>query len=420
MNTRHTIFTGISSYQWRLFVICFLACAFAGVISTLMPVYLPVVVHDLLGQTQEESLHHIGAYINSIFVFGAAFGGLLAGYVCDRFGRKKAVIISILAYALPALFIVWITGWPAVLVCRFASGMGMGAVLVATTTLLLEEWPSSSRSFFIGIFSVAIPVGILSAGAIDYWVENWRQAFGISVLPLALALGCTRWLQESVAWKNRLTATVAITQNEAASWSGYYRLLFLGATIFGTMLIGLWAIFLWLPSWIQELAQPEMAQQARGMSMILLGGGGIIGGLLTGVLTHMLGLRRSLIVCFLICLLMSLLLFTTHQTISVRLYIELLLLALAFGASQGVLSEFIPSLFPVSIRGRATGISFNAGRILTAIAVLFVGILVKTLGGYGASLLCFSVVFVIGGITTLLSQKQINKAQRHGTYNVEQ
>jgi hypothetical protein len=55
----------ITAYHWLLFAICFLGTAFAGTISTLMSVYLPVAVKDLLGNKNEDELNRISAYINS-------------------------------------------------------------------------------------------------------------------------------------------------------------------------------------------------------------------------------------------------------------------------------------------------------------------------------------------------------------------
>jgi len=75
---------------------------------------------------------------------------------------------------------------------------------------------------------------------------------------------------------------------------------------------------------------------------------------------------------------------------------ETALLALFFGISQGVLSCYIPQLFSTGVRAAATGFCFNIGRIFTGTAVLFVGILVSALGGYGNAIYIFSLVFVLG------------------------
>lgn len=53
-----------------LFAICFLSTAFGGAVSTLMSVYLPVAVKDLLGNKSAEEINHISAYINALFIFG--------------------------------------------------------------------------------------------------------------------------------------------------------------------------------------------------------------------------------------------------------------------------------------------------------------------------------------------------------------
>ncbi len=400
-----TTATGVlTTYHWRLFAVCFLACVFAGLISTLMPVYLPVVMADLARHQSESDQHHWAAFINAVFVFGAATGGLLAGWICDRYGRKKGIVFSILAYAVPALLTAAMNDWIAVFICRFISGWGMGAVLVTTATMLMEEWPASSRSVYMGLLSVAIPVGIFSAGAIDYWISAWRIAFLVSILPLILVVVAIRWVKESESWKEKIYSEEENNDAQTEMWQPYRMKLLAGAVIFGSMLIGLWAIFLWMPSWIQELAAATEAQQARGISMMLLGCGGIAGGICSGWLVRITTIRNSLFMCFVICIIMAGLLFTSHDDISIRLYTEILILALAFGVSQGLLTLYIPALFPVAIRGRATGFCFNAGRLLTAVAVLFVGVLVKVLGGYNGSLLCFSIVFVIGGIATWMTR----------------
>ena len=132
------------------------------------------------------------------------------------------------------------------------------------------------------------------------------------------------------------------------------------------------------------------------MSMMLLGMGGLTGGFFSGWLANALGLRKSMLLCFSACAILSFILFKTNTVIGPIIYAEIAVLALFFGASQGVLSAFIPQLFPVSIRSTATGFCFNIGRLFTATAVLFVGVLVSALGGYSNALFIFSLAFILG------------------------
>ena len=64
---------------------------------------------------------------------------------------------------------------------------------------------------------------------------------------------------------------------------------------------------------------------------------------------------------------------TTNTSFSGIIYIEIAILAFFFGISQGVLSAYIPQLFPTVIRATATGFCFNIGRLFTGSAVLFSG-----------------------------------------------
>lgn len=396
----------ITSYHWLLFAICFLGTVFAGTISTLMSVYLPVAVKDLLGDKNGDEFDTISAYINSIFIVGGALGGFITGIISDKAGRKKGVIFSMVCYGLFTVLTGYMSHWWAVVLCRFFSGFGFGAILVTSTTLMIEEWPQKTRSVFIGILSIAVPVGIFSAGVIDYFIFSWRQAFLVGIIPVAIAILSSWLLRESGQWKHSREVAKSFQKKETIFQNSHRTDLITGSVIFGTMLIGLWAIFLWLPTWIDSLITTGDAQKERGISMMMLGIGGLTGGFFSGWLTNALGLRRSLLICFATCAALSLILFKTNKSFSFIIYPEIVLLALSFGASQGVLSVYIPNLFPTSVRATATGFCFNTGRIFTAVAVLFVGMLVTELGGYSNSLFIFSFVFIIGFIATFFAKQK--------------
>lgn len=394
----------IQPYHWVLFAICLFGTVFAGTISTLMSVYLPVAVEDLLGEKNQNELNNISAYLNAVFIFGGAVGGFIAGYICDSLGRKKAVALSIACYGVFTLLTGYMPNWWAVVICRFISGFGLGGVLVATATIMMEEWPKKTRAIFMGILSIAIPVGIFSAGVIDYFVSSWRQAFLVGIIPVIIAILAMIFLKESEHWfllKNNIS--IKRKKNVNIFAPQFRTDLITGSIIFGTMLIGLWAIFSWLPTWIQTLVLTGDAQKERGLSMMMLGMGGLTGGFLSGWLINAIGLRKSMILCFSVCAVLSFILFKSNHVFSNIIYAEIVVMALFFGASQGVLSVYIPFLFPVNVRGTATGFCFNIGRIFTATAVLFVGVLVVELGGYSNSLFIFSLVFVIGLIATIIS-----------------
>jgi MFS family permease len=395
----------ITGYHWMLFAICFLGTAFAGIISTLMSVYLPVAVKDILGEKNADELNSISAYINAVFIFGGTFGGLISGIISDKAGRKTGVIISIASYGLFTILTGYMPNWWGIVICRFFSGFGYGAILVTGTTIMIEEWPKKSRAIFIGFLSIGIPVGIFSAGVINNFVSSWRQGFLVGFIPVTIAILSIFLLKESEKWKYDQKQVASHKKKEEKLFAANHRYdLLKGSIIFGAMLVGLWAIFSWIPTWIQNLIVVGDGQKERGLSMMMMGMGGLAGGFLSGWLINAVGAKRSMLLCFVVCSVLSFILFKTNSTFSNMILVEIGIISLFFGASQGVLSVYIPNLFPVNIRGTATGFCFNTGRLITAIAVLFIGVLVSTLGGYGNSLFIFSLVFVIGFIATLLSK----------------
>jgi MFS family permease len=359
-----------------------------------------------MGNVPVEKMNEVSAYINSVFIFGWTFGGIVWGLVCDRAGRKKSFILSTICYGLFTLLTGLADNWVWVAVCRFMSGFGVGGVLVATTILISEAWTEKKRAIALGILSISIPVGIFSAGLINYFLPTWRQAFLVGTIPVLIGLIAIFVLQEPPSLK-----TVNIDHGQPKKSNGHFfappyrQNLLIGSVVFGTMLIGLWAIFSWLPTWVQSLSTDTDAQHDRGISMMILGMGGLTGGFISGWIVNAIGLRRTMIACFAVCFLASFALFKLNTSFSGAAYAELAFLALFFGISQGALSVYIPQLFPANVRASATGFCFNVGRLFTATAVFFVGSLVTFFGGYSNAIFSFSFVFVIGLITMLIRNK---------------
>src|SRR5580692_12679065 len=94
-----------------LFAICFVSSLFGGVVSTLMSVYLPVAVRDLLGPVSDKELNDVSAAINSVFIFGWMFGGVIWGLICDRIGRARTVMLSTLFYGMFTVLTAAATSW---------------------------------------------------------------------------------------------------------------------------------------------------------------------------------------------------------------------------------------------------------------------------------------------------------------------
>jgi len=398
-----------------IFIVCFISTMFGGVVTMLMSVYLPVTVKDLLGNVSDEKFNGVSAYINSVFIFGWMFGGFVWGFICDKIGRSKSVILSTLCYGLFTLLTAISPSWLLVSACRFLSGFGIGGVLVTTTILISELWAYKKRAVALGILSVAIPVGFFAAGAINNILNGWRQSFSVGIIPVLLSIVSVFVLKESLGWKEKKGF-----DNEGFSeklfHAEYRSNLFRGSVIFGAMLIGLWAIFSWAPTWVQSLSAVD-AQQQRGFTVMILAAGGLTGSFFSGWIENTIGLRKTMMMCFAVCFTLTFIIFKLTAVVSALTFIELAVLAFFFGISQGALSVYIPLLFPTIIRASATGFCFNIGRLFTGTVVFFIGALVIWLGGYGNAIFIFSFIFIIGFIATFFS-KDIILLKEKGEANV--
>jgi MFS family permease len=388
----------ISASLWFFFIVALLSNILGGNISTLMAVYLPVVVHDLLGNNNNDYINNVSAYINSVYLIGWTLGGFLWGMFSDRIGRVKSFLVSFVLFGLFTLLIGFVSSWEIVVALRFLSGFCVGGLMVVSNIYMTEIWPERTRAIFIGFLSIGFPIGIFSAGMVSYLFESWRAGFMIGFIPATIAA-----LSAIILWNTRNKShpdlIVQTGSNFKAVFNDNHKNLIKGSIIFGSMLIGMWAVFSWLPTWIQSLLQNSDGSKERGIGMMLMGMGGLTGGFVSGWVARIFGLRKSLILCFAGCILLSLIMFGFNRSFSNIIYLEIAVITVFFGISQGLLGTFIPQMFASSIRGTATGFCYNTGRVVTALAVFFVGTMVSIFGGYSNTLLAFSIIFVIGLIT---------------------
>lgn len=387
-------------YRFALFILCFVSGVFGGITSTLVPSYLPEIVKSLAA----DNLDKISALINASFIYGMLTGGIVLGYWSDRAGRKTGLQISTFCIGLFTLLTAFAYSWTWLVALRFMTGIGVGGVLLVATVIVAEVWPSSQKGIALGILSICFPVGIFSAGLITYNIPDWHQAFLTGAVPLLLVVIGHFLVRETTDWQQeKIKATNS--KNPSAA-KAILPDLVLGSLIYGTMLIGLWAVFAWLPTWVQGIVKGSDGQRERGISMMLFAAGGLLGGVASGWLAKQFGTKKMMLLCFMGSFALSVVLFRFTFSLSLLTYGCMAVIALFFGISQGVLNIYIPGLFPTVFRSTATGFCFNIGRVFTATVVFFVGWMVEALHGFANALFSFSFIFLIGFIITLLSKEK--------------
>ena len=143
-----------------------------------------------------------------------ALGGVVFGYLADRFGRKTVLTWTILVYSLGTLACGFAQGLVWLLVFRVITGLGVGGEWATGQTLVGETFPARMRARFAAVMQTGAPLGIALASVVGGFVEpalasrfgpewGWRGCFLLSVLPALLVVVIRRWMPESDVWEER-------------------------------------------------------------------------------------------------------------------------------------------------------------------------------------------------------------------------
>jgi len=165
-----------------------------------------------------------GALIASFATYGVGFaarpfGGLIFGYIGDRFGRKMVLILTIALMGtasfaiglLPTFEQAGMLGAVLLVTLRIVQGLGAGAEQAGATTLISEVAPRRRRGFFASLPFVGIQLGtLLGAGTfaliamadksvLQGWL--WRVPFLASFILIAVAIFIRLKLKETPAFQ---------------------------------------------------------------------------------------------------------------------------------------------------------------------------------------------------------------------------
>jgi SHS family lactate transporter-like MFS transporter len=130
-------------------------------------------------------------------------GAVGSGWLADRIGRKKPLMISILWYSL-ANFAAGLapTFW-LLFLFRALLGIGMGAEWPAGAALAMESWPARSRGFMSGILQGSWSLGFLLSSVaygLLYDKIGWRGLLIMGVLPALAVVWIRAYIKEPEVW----------------------------------------------------------------------------------------------------------------------------------------------------------------------------------------------------------------------------
>ncbi|MFO0942946.1 MAG: MFS transporter [Pirellulales bacterium] len=184
---------------------------------------------DLLPAGTDEA--RIGLFlgvITAMFLVGAATGGVLFGWLGDRIGRVRAMMLSVLCYAVFTSLCGAANSPMQLGIMRFIASLGMGGEWSLGVALVMEVWPDRSRAFMAGLIGAAANVGyvligftglmlsslltrihgwMLTAGISQEWTDHltanngWRLLMMIGIVPALLTFFIRMFVPESEKWQ---------------------------------------------------------------------------------------------------------------------------------------------------------------------------------------------------------------------------
>src|ERR1700689_933610 len=145
-------------------------------------------------------------FLYTLTLLASGIGGVGFGFLADRIGRKRALMLSILTYSVCSFASGLSTTVSMLAVFRFILGLGMGGEWNTGATLVAETWPDELRAKAIAIVQSSWAIGFAAAALVAGPVARyfgWRAVFFVGILPALLTLWIQRGVPESKMWEER-------------------------------------------------------------------------------------------------------------------------------------------------------------------------------------------------------------------------
>jgi benzoate transport len=412
----------ISPMQMAVFGICFFIMALDGMDVLVVSYAAPSLAAEWLIAPGTLGV------VFSAGLLGMTVGAIFIAPYADRIGRRAITLLSFLLTGFGPLATAVVPSVESLIVLRFITGLGIGAILASVATMAAEFAPDRQRNLILVSILAGYPIGATIFGVIAADVIpafGWRALFALAGIA-SLAAFPLVWvlLPESLTFLIRVRPAGALEKvNRIINRMGHAHLNELPPapievatrSVKGLFSAGLSrsTIFLWLAffmnfaalyflaSWIPKLA----SSAGLALNLAIYAGavfnlGAVFGIALSGYLSQKFGLRR-VITSFLLLTAAVMVLFGFAKGTSIILPLFGLIGFFIEGGFVGLYAVAV-RLYPTELRTTGVGWAIGAGRT-GAIAGPFVGGLLVAYGlSIGANFRLFAVTLILAGIFTLL------------------
>ncbi len=400
-----TKWSELSEHQKKSGFAAWLGWFFDGLDLHLYTLVATVFVAQLLASpVAHPDVAKYGSIIQAAFLVGWAFGGAAFGIVGDRLGRSRALVLTILTYAIFTGLSFFAQTWWQLMIFRFLAALGIGGEWAVGASLLSETWPKKWRPWIAAVLQCAVNLGILFA---IFSVEvlklfpgfESRWVFLIGVLPAFVTLWIRKAVPETEEWTHAQQGRQPPPMSDLFA-PGIRRTTLIAMTLCAISLTGHWTFMFWQQAFIKTHPGVSVSAQAHVTSVALFCVifASIFGNFASGYCAQRFGYKRTLAGFFGAYFIFMFATFLMPWSLSVT-YV----LFAAVGFTQGVFGLFtmvLPPLFPTLLRTTGAGFCYNIGRVFAAAGTVFFGLFAKV-GDFSQCLFYASFLFIPAAILAL-------------------
>lgn len=376
-----------------------------------------------------------GLVVSSIML-GAVIGAATAGFLSDRFGRKRILIIGGAFFLVAAVWSALTIGPIALIVARVAGGYGIGLTAALAVTYITESAPANIRGLLAFSYQLLAVCGIFLTNVINYIIAShgsndwdiatgWRWMLGLGAIPAATFLLAMRRAPESPRFliqigrtdegfavlehilgterarlrTDDIQASVKLETEMSHEFHDLFRPGLRRALVIGIFLavfnqfIGMNAISYYGPVMFSDLG---FAGDTQFLAAASVGGMELVATVVGMYLIDTFGRKRlmeigtGMMCVFALCISGSYFMGNSLLTL-----IFVMAFTISFTFSMGPIPWIvIPELFPTYLRGRATGLCVMCLLFANWIIAQFTPMMIDGLGG-GISFAIFAVLDLI-------------------------
>ena len=312
-----------------------------------------------------------------------AVGGVLWGYLCDRYGRRWALQLCILQYCIGTLARAFTPNFGYMLFFTIFAGIGIGGEYGVGQTLVTETVSANRRGAWSSMLYSGIFIGIVlaaAAGGLVLPYVGWSWSLIIASVPVILVVLIRLTAPESALWEHRKATGRHVAAGHEFTQPTFLKTLLLCYVTATLQLFAYYGITTLMPTYLVNVAGFSLTKTSWWV--FFTGIAGLCGAIIAALSIDRLGRRATLSTAAVVGAVGGVLVFLLWSQLKSLsgILIPFFILYAGFGATASVFGSLFSEVFPVSLRATGMSSALQLARGTTFAAPLIASALFPVIG----------------------------------------